>query len=95
MAKIPWYLWIIVGGVMFAVSYRIGESMNIFLYIGLLFLVVGIFKMLVSFILGNKGKKAVKQAAEMRTQQFTCPRCRAVISPDFYFCPNCGTRLRF
>jgi hypothetical protein len=95
MAKIPWYLWIIVGGAMFAVSYRIGESMNIFLYIGLLFLVVGVFKMLVSFILGGKGKKAAKEATEIRAQQFTCQRCRAVIASDYYFCPHCGTRLRY
>ena len=95
MAKIPWYLWIIVGAVMFGISYRIGESLNIFLYVGLVFLVVGIFKMLVGFILGDKKKKAVKQAEEIRAQQFTCPRCRAVVASTYYFCPHCGTRLRY
>lgn len=95
MAKIPWYLWIIVGGVMFGISYKIGESMNIFLYLGMAFLVVGIFKVLVAFILGGKGKKTEKEATEIRSRQFSCPRCRAIIASDFHFCPRCGTRLRY
>jgi hypothetical protein len=95
MAKIPWYLWIIVGAVMFGISYRIGESMNIFLYIGMFFIVIGIFKMLVAFILGGKGRKAVKVSQEIRAQQFTCPRCKTVIASTYQFCPHCGTRLRY
>lgn len=95
MAKIPSIVWIIVGAVMVGVSYRIGKSMDIFFYVGLLFLTIGIFKIIVGFIIGDKKKKADKEAAEMKTHQFTCPRCRTVVASDFRFCPHCGNRIRY
>jgi len=94
MAKIPWIMWIIVGGVMYYVSYRVGPQLDIFSYIGVAFVAIGIFKMLVSFILGGKEKKARKEAEEIREQEFTCPRCRYAVASDYTFCPHCGTRLR-
>ncbi len=95
MAKIPWFLWVIVGAAMFLISYRIGGKMQIFLYIGLVCLIIGIFKMLVAFILGGRGRKAEKEAREIRTHEFTCQRCRAVVASTYNFCPHCGTRMRY
>lgn len=94
MAKIPWYLWIIVGVGMFIIVTRIGEQLDIFIYVAMFFIIVGIFKMIVWLILGGKTKKALLESAEIRQQQFTCPRCMAVIASTYEFCPHCGTRLR-
>ena len=94
MAKIPWYVWIIVGGGMFLVSARIGDRMDVFLYIGMFVVMVGIFKLLVSFILGGKTKKALLESSEIRQQQFACPRCKSIIASTYEFCPHCGIRLR-
>ncbi len=94
MAKIPWWLWLGVGAVIFIVSSRTGEKMQVFLYIGMFFIIVGVFKMIVAFILGAQKQRARVEAKEIRTHQFTCPRCNSSIASDFGFCPHCGTRLR-
>jgi len=94
MAKIPWWLWVAVGGGMFLISANVGERLDFFLYVGMFFIVVGVFKMLVAFILGKKGRKAEAAAEEIKTHQFSCPRCRSLIAESYYFCPYCGTRLR-
>jgi len=95
MAKIPWYVWIAVGAGMFYISARIGERMEFFLYVGMFLIIVGVFKLLVSFILGGRGRKAVEEAIELRQQHFSCPRCRAIVASTYEFCPHCGSRLRY
>lgn len=95
MAKIPWYLWIIVGAGMFIIAAKAGEKLEIFLYIAMLFVVVGVFKLLVGFILGGKTKKALLESSEIRQQHLACPRCRALIAPTYEFCPHCGTKIRY
>jgi hypothetical protein len=94
MARIPWWLWAVVGAVMYFIAARLGESFVVFTYVGLLFLGIGIFKMLVAFIVGTKGRKADKEARELRTHQLTCPNCRYVVASTYAFCPHCGMRLR-
>ncbi len=94
MAKIPWWIWIGVGAVMYYISQRVGGKMSLFMYAGLFFIVVGIFKLLVAFIIGGRAKTAVKESHEIRSQQYTCPRCRFAIATTHRFCPHCGTRLR-
>jgi hypothetical protein len=95
MAKIPWYVWIIVGAGIFFISARIGERLDVFLYVGMFLIIVGVFKALVAFILGGKARKAESEARELRTQQFSCPRCRAIVASTYEFCPHCGSRLRY
>ena len=94
MAKIPWWLWLGVGAVMFAMSYSV-EKLQVFMYIGMLFIILGVFKLLVAFIIGGRAKRAVKESMELRTQEFSCPRCKAVVASSYEFCPHCGTRLRY
>ena len=95
MAKIPWYLWLGVGAIMFFVSQYSEANLEIFVYIGMFFIVIGIFKLLIAFIVGGRGKKAEKEAEEIRHQQFMCPRCRNVVASTYTFCPHCGTRMRY
>lgn len=93
MAKIPWYIWIIVGAGMFLISAKAEGQLNAFLYIAMLFIIIGAFKMIVWFILGGKTKRALLESREIRQQQFECPRCRNAIASNYGFCPHCGTRL--
>lgn len=94
MAKIPWWIWVGVGVAMYFVSQGIGGKMALFVYIGLAFIVIGIFKLLVYFIIGGKERRALKEAKEIRSRQYTCPRCFSPISTTHHFCPHCGIRLR-
>jgi len=94
MAKIPWIAWIIVGLGMFLISLRVGEELDMFLYIAMFFLFIGFFKMVAWFILGGKTKKALLASEEIRHQQYSCPRCKNVIASNYGFCPHCGTRLQ-
>ena len=94
MAKIPWWIWLGVGIGMFAMSYRIGETLQFFLYVGMLFIIIGIFKLLVAFIVGGRGKRAIKESKELRKQELSCPRCMSIVASDYTYCPHCGTRMR-
>jgi len=94
MAKIPWYIWLIVGGGIFFISARIGERMDAFLYVGMFLVAIGIFKAIVRAILGMPAKQALAEAKELRAKQFSCTRCKAIVASTYGYCPHCGTRLR-
>ena len=94
MAKIPGWLWLIVGIGMYFISARLGEQMDLFRYVSLAFVVIGIFKILVGFMIGNKEKRAHKEAHDLRKGEYSCPRCMSIIARSHRFCPHCGVRLR-
>ncbi len=110
MAKIPGWLWLAVGLVMFFVATGVGESLRFFVYVGLGFIIIGAFKMIVPVILGGKDKKE-KPAANLNqfqqpkmhqaNQQMAaaqhypkCPRCLGPLYSSFRFCPYCGMQLK-
>ena len=91
MAKIPAIVWIVVGAVVLFFSYRIGTSFSAFLYLGALFILIGVFKLIFS----RKKEVPVQHPAHhIQHHGHYCPRCRYQVHPTDNFCKNCGHRLR-
>ncbi|MBI4150492.1 hypothetical protein HY492_00010 [Candidatus Woesearchaeota archaeon] len=97
MAKIPAFAYLLVGALVAYVSLRIGETFTFFFYVGLVFLGIGLAKLLIGFLLRKKETKTEKkleQPAKPANHIRYCPRCRSACRMFDYFCWRCGTRLR-
>ncbi len=102
MAKIPWYVYAIVGaGMVYAIQNLDNEKLGIFMYVAYAFLIIAVFKLLVSFMLGKKRKTIEPKLkpsdmppAEMPKAAAVCKYCKAPVPPTGRFCPYCGARIR-
>lgn len=95
MATIPAIVWLGLGAGIAYISLRIGGAFTFFFYIGLVFLGVGVAKILLSFIFRRKESKLEKKALPRELPKyFLCPRCRAQVHAGTNFCWKCGHRLR-
>lgn len=90
--KIPFWLWVITGLLISLVSSAL--KMKLFIWIGLVFLAIGIGKMVFVFALKEKkGKeKIIRQQAQQ--QYYYCPRCKARVHAAENFCRMCSQRLK-
>ena len=90
--KIPFWLWIIVG--LFITLASSALTMKLFIWIGLLFLVIGIGKRVIAFVFKEKkGKeKIIHQQAQQ--QYYYCPKCKIRVHAAENFCRMCGQKLR-
>jgi|GEM_PF-1741625 len=106
MASIPWWAWLGVGLVVTFVS--IWAELDLFIWVGVVFIIVGIAKLAMFFILGRKEDKALADVSQKsvhpevsaRVQQYAnpqrivCPRCMANVSAANFYCGYCGMRVR-
>jgi hypothetical protein len=103
MASIPWWTWLGVGTIVTFVS--IWADLTLFIWLGVIFIVVGIAKLAMFYILGAREQKPVSQNAAhpqvsprvreyAQSQKALCPRCMANVSPADFYCRYCGTRVR-
>lgn len=111
--KIPGWFWLIAGIAMAIYAQVIltrtqsTTAMKLFFYVGLLFIVIGIFQLVVKTILNkspskkiekklnnNRVEKKVKSnVKETKFVIFHCPRCGAKNYNTFNYCQNCGYKL--
>ena len=101
MAKIPWIVYAVVGGGMiYAVEKLQNENLNLFKYVGYVFIIIAVAKLLIWFMLGKKRKtiepkmKPSDMPREMPKASAVCSYCKAPIPPTGRFCPYCGARIR-
>jgi len=102
----PAYLIIglIISGISWLIEFKSGKSMMLFFYIGLLFIVVGVFKIVIKLILPKESPEQKPTVQSVLTQQQqqqnkpfsikACHRCKVRVNPSNNFCYQCGTRLR-
>ena len=94
--NLPAVVWIIIGLFVTIVSMRLGEKFTLFMWVGLLFLAFGVFKLLAYFItkkeVSNPEQNTMQQA--MGGQVIKCNSCRKSVYMNQYFCHHCGGRLR-
>ena len=107
MAQIPSWLWLIAGIAIIFFSKYMGGKVEMFFWVGLVFAVIGLAKILVSYIT-HKGETKTEQRTEgapfypapssaapgQASMMRFCPRCGSQVSPNSYFCHKCGLRLR-
>lgn len=94
--NLPGWLWIIIGLFVFIVSLRLGSKFILFVWLGLIFLVFGVFKV-ISWSITKKEvsapeQRSVKQA--MGAPTTSCHNCRRSVYNSQYYCHHCGKQLR-
>lgn len=88
----------IVGAVIAFLSYQVGATFHIFLYVGIAFVVFGIAKLI--FRTRVKDKDGVAQHYNIHPVQHQshkghlCPKCRYVLHTADNFCRNCGNQVK-
>ena len=96
--KIHAIIYLIIGAVISYVSLRIGSTFTFFFYVGLVFIGIGVAKLLIGFLLKKKESKSEKKnEAPMRVSPPLwkhCSRCKSQVRTVDFFCWRCGTRLR-
>jgi len=96
--KLPTWSWLLVGVIIAVFSLYL--EIGLFLWLGMLFIAIGVAKIVIRYMTGTKEtsqeKKAVQQyAPKMHPahQYYRCSCGNPVRAADF-FCSNCGRRLR-
>jgi len=99
MSKIHWLIYVIVGLFVSIASWRIYYNrFIIFFYIGLIFILIGIAKLIFSLMETKEKKetahKPQDKAHAHQAQQFKyCTRCGAQLRIHNNFCSRCGARV--
>ncbi|HLC32859.1 MAG TPA: hypothetical protein VJJ82_03465 [Candidatus Nanoarchaeia archaeon] len=97
MGSIPWWAWLGVGAFVAITSAGVGGKLQFFAWVGLLFIAIGIAKIVFLFVFAER-KDTVTQAHQSQPQQrqqyLLCPRCRSAVAANDYFCRLCGLRLQ-
>jgi hypothetical protein len=84
-------------------SIRPSGALTLFFWVGIALLVVGVFKLVLSFIAGKReefrGEKPQGQRTRSESERpahardyIVCPRCNAKLNPQSKFCNWCGTQ---
>jgi len=101
MAEIPWWVWTGVGLFVSVSAAWSGGTVSIFAWVGLLFIAIGIGKIVYTFVVKEKPTQKEQRAIHpphhlppVMPQGHFCPRCRVTVQPNDHFCRYCGTRLR-
>ncbi|MFQ5621448.1 MAG: hypothetical protein ACE5FT_06415 [Candidatus Nanoarchaeia archaeon] len=92
---LPSWAFIGVGVVVTYVSYVLGDKYDLFFYVGLLFLVWGLFKLVLNYVMKSPSKveeKAVER--RMEPNVIACPYCASSCYSSARFCHMCGGKLR-
>jgi len=94
MAGIAWWVWLSIGLFISISSAYVGGKLKIFAWIGILFVIIGIAKIIYLFVFRERETAAAKPVPIQQTQHFYCPRCRFAVHAYDFFCRKCGARLR-
>ena len=100
MAGIPWWGWLGVGLLVAIMSGAVGGKVRFFVWIGWLFALIGIAKLVMAYVLREKEAKHEHvqahqyQMPSQAHQSYYCPRCRGTVRVTDFFCSKCGSRLR-
>jgi len=100
---IPKWFWL-VAGVAMAIYAQIilaktptMVAMKIFFYVGLLFIAIGIFQIIIKAVFSKPSKRIEREIeSEIKKPRFIvnhCPKCGAKNYNTFNYCQNCGCKL--
>ncbi len=94
MVKIHGIAYLIIGCLVAAASYYIDkQKLVLFIYAGLVLIMVGIFKLIFAAMSKERVVKQKQPAAQGHHQRF-CPFCGAQINYEGDYCHFCGARIR-
>ncbi|MBI4448811.1 zinc ribbon domain-containing protein [Candidatus Woesearchaeota archaeon] len=95
MQGVPSWVFVLVGVIVSLVSWRMPKFM-FFFYVGLIFIVVGVFRLAQSYVGGGikKDIERLDKSLAKHPQVTFCPRCNIPVYVTSNFCHHCGTRLK-
>ena len=104
MAKVHGIVYLIIGIFVAIASYKINyDKLYVFFYIGLLFIIYGVAKIIIDYINKDEKKQVVPpNINKNQLNQFRqpvkqlykrCPNCGNVARGYDNYCPRCGNRL--
>ncbi len=99
MPKIHWIIYVVIGLFVSILSWRLNyEKLIFFFYIGLIFILVGIVKLLISLINRKTSKKGIVHKVQHQTPKHhirfkRCSRCSNIVRIGDSFCNKCGARV--
>lgn len=94
MAKIHGLVYVVVGLFVSVFSWKLNyEKLVFFFYIGLVFIVIGITKMLLNLTKSkHKTDEGHRRAQHQHSLKY-CPKCGNGLKAGDIFCSRCGTRI--
>jgi membrane protein implicated in regulation of membrane protease activity len=94
--KIPALVWLMLGLFLSVASWYLGDDFILFFYAGLVIITLGVFKIIISYILSPKETKKEKKRVRKREHpHYTrCRHCNNMIRKIDYFCSMCGRKLK-
>ncbi len=105
MASISSVVWFIIGLVVVLYSKFVmsmtDKNLKVFVYVGLAFIIIGVFKFVVGFVLNRSKFKAKLSGSDSVVSEKTssykvviCPICGAKNYSFFNYCHSCGNKLK-
>ena len=94
MAKIHWLVYIIIGLFVAIFSWkRDFEKLMIFFYLGLMFILIGIVKLVFSIGKNKHKEEKIHHKASQQHKGRYCHSCGSPALPHHNFCTKCGAKL--
>lgn len=94
MAKIHGLVYVVVGLFVSVFSWKLNyEKLVFFFYIGLVFIVIGITKMILGLAKKRTDKTEKGHYKDNQKQRKYCPKCGNGLNAGDIFCSRCGTRI--
>lgn len=92
--EIHWFFWLLIGIAVAVTSFIVGEKLIVFFYIGLLFIILGIGKLIYNYITNNDVKETKTIARDIYYRPESQQLHKQQLSTGSIFCRNCGSKLR-
>ena len=102
MAQISWWAWLLMGLGVAVISGILGEQFLLFLIVGIVLAVIGIFKGASMFMLQKKTTPTERRtlrrqsgpSPHVKTRYISCYHCGRQSHPVARFCYACGARIQ-
>ncbi len=93
MARIHGLVYVALGLFVSVFSWKLNyEKLVFFVYIGLVFIIIGITKMILGFGKNGKARPKYDKTQHKHNSKY-CPKCGNGLKADDIFCSRCGSRI--
>lgn len=90
--KIHGLVWLAIGAVMTAMSAYLGDRLRFFFYVGLVFVAIGVFKLIARYVTQEDPSTDPKPLPN-HPMISRCANCRESVYTTAKFCHMCGAKI--
>ena len=92
--KIPALVWLMLGILLSAASYYLGDDFVLFFYAGLIIIAIGVFKIILGYVFSEKQTPMEKRIIKRKEYYDKCRHCGNITRKIDYYCSMCGNELK-